>query len=236
MKKSVLTGCIAVLAAVSLMAADSSPKDEVTAAAKKLGEKANYSWRTTVAVPEDAQFKPGPTEGMVEKDGYTVLTMSFGGNESKAVLKGDKGAAMNQDGDWQSLADLANSEGPARFMAMRLRTFKAPAAQAEQLASLAKDLKKEGDAYSSALTEEGAKTMLSFRPRNGGDAPQISNAKGSVKFWLKDGELVKYEFNVKGTINFNGNDIDQDRTSTVVIKEVGSTKVTVPDEAKKKIS
>jgi hypothetical protein len=235
MKKTILSGCIAALLAAPMIAAESNPKDEVTAAAKKLADKANYSWRTTVVVPEDAPFKPGPTDGMVEKDGYTVLTMSFGGNESKAVLKGDKGAAMNQDGEWQSLSDLANSEGPARFMAMRLRTFKAPAAQAEQLASLTKDLKKDGDAYSGDLTEEGAKTMLSFRPRNG-EAPAVSNAKGSVKFWLKDGELVKYEFNVKGTVSFNGNDIDQDRTSTVVIKDVGSTKVTVPEEAKKKLS
>jgi len=235
MKKSVLSGCIAVLITVPLMAAESSPKEDVTAAAKKLGEKANYSWRMTVVVPEDAPFKPGPTEGMIEKDGYTSLSMSFGGNESKAVLKGDKGAAMNRDGEWQSLSELANSEGPTRFMAMRLQTFKAPATQAAQLASLAKDLKKDGDTYSGDLTDEGAKTMLSFRPRNG-DAPAVSNAKGSVKFWLKDGELTKYEFNVKGTVSFNGNDIDQDRTSTVVIKDVGSTKVTVPEEAKKKLS
>jgi len=235
MKKLVLSGCIALVITTPLFAADASPKDEVTAAAKKLGEKANYSWKTTVVVPEDAPFKPGPTEGMIEKDGYTVLTMSFGGNESKAVLKGDKGAAQNRDGEWQSLSDMANSEGPGRFMAARLQTFKAPAAQAAQLASLAKDLKKDGDAYSGDLTEEGAKTMLSFRPRSGGDS-SVSNAKGSVKFWLKDGELTKYEFNVKGTVSFNGNDMDQDRTSTVVIKDVGSTKVTIPEEAKKKLS
>jgi hypothetical protein len=37
-------------------------------------------------------------------------------------------------------------------------------------------------------------------------------------------------------MSFNGNDIDQDRTTTVVIKDVGTTKVTVPDEAKKKLS
>jgi len=235
MKKLVLSGCIALVITTPLFAADASPKDEVTAAAKKLSEKANYSWKTTVVVPEDAPFKPGPTEGMIEKDGYTVLTMSFGGNESKAVLKGDKGAAQNRDGEWQSLSDMANSEGPGRFMAARLQTFKAPAAQAAQLASLAKDLKKDGDAYSGDLTEEGAKTMLSFRPRSGGDS-SVSNAKGSVKFWLKDGELTKYEFNVKGTVSFNGNDMDQDRTSTVVIKDVGSTKVTIPEEAKKKLS
>jgi hypothetical protein len=106
----------------------------------------------------------------------------------------------------------------------------------QQLVSFSKDLKKDGDVYSGTLTEEGAKTMLSFRPRSGGDAPSVSNAKGSVKFWLKDGALTKYEFTLKGTMNFNGNDIDMDRVSTVVIKDIGSTKVTVPEEAKKKLS
>jgi len=37
-------------------------------------------------------------------------------------------------------------------------------------------------------------------------------------------------------MNFNGNDVDIDRTTTVEIKEVGSTKVDVPEEAKKKLS
>ena len=233
MKKTALL--VTVIAGLSLSAADSNPKDEITAAAKKLGESDNYSWRTTVVVPEDAPFKPGPTEGKTEKDGYTWLSITFGDNETKAVLKGDKGAVKGTDGDWQTLSEMANEQGPMRFLAMRLQTFKAPAAQVQQLVSFAKELKKDGDTYSGGLTEEGAKTMLSFRPRAGGDAPAVSNAKGSVKFWLKDGLLTKYEFNLKGTMNFNGNDLDQDRTSTVIIKDVGATKVSVPDEAKKKL-
>jgi hypothetical protein len=236
MKTIALFAIAAALASLPLNAADSNAKDEINAAAKKLGNSDNYSWRTTVVVPEDAPFKPGPTDGKAEKDGYTWLSISMGDNETKAVLKGDKGAAKTADGDWQSLSDLAKEEGFIRFLAMRLQTFKAPVAQAEQLVSFTKELKKDGDTYSGELTEEGAKTMMSFRPRSGGDAPSVSNAKGSVKFWLKDGALTKYEFNLKGTMNFNGNDIDQDRTSTVIIKDVGSTKVTVPEEAKKKLS
>ena len=235
MKKTALIATAIASLSLSLSAADSSPKDEINAAAKKLGDSDNYSWRTTVVVPEDAPFKPGPTEGKTEKDGYTSLSITFGDNDIKAVLKGDKGAAKG-DGDWQSLSEMANDQGPMRFMAMRLQTFKAPAAQVQQLVSFSKDLKKDGDVYSGTLTEEGAKTMLSFRPRSGGDAPSVSNAKGSVKFWLKDGALTKYEFTLKGTMNFNGNDIDMDRVSTVVIKDIGSTKVTVPEEAKKKLS
>jgi len=163
------------------------------------------------------------------------LSISFNDNEMKAVLKGDKGAAT-MEGEWQSFSELANSEGPGRFMANRFRDFKAPAVQAAMLATKAKDLKKDGDVISGDLTEEGAKEMLSFRGRGGGDGPTVSDAKGSVKFWVKDGALTKYEYKVKGKMSFNGNDIDQDRTTTVVIKDIGTTKVTVPDEAKKKIS
>ena len=47
MKKHLLFGAVA-LAAGSLVAADSSPKDEVKSAAGKLAAKSNYSWRTTV--------------------------------------------------------------------------------------------------------------------------------------------------------------------------------------------
>jgi hypothetical protein len=205
-------------------------KDEITSAAKALGAKDNYSWRTTVKVPEDAPFKPGPTDGKTEKDGYTWLTMTFGDNETKAVLKGDKAAATSE-GDWQSLSELANAEGPARFLGMMLRNFRTPAAQAADLAAGAKELKKDGDLYSGDLTEDGAKTFLTFR-RGGGS---VTNPKGSVKFWLKDGVLTKFEFHVTGTVNFNGNDFDQDRTTTVVIKDVGATKITVPEEAKKKL-
>ena len=235
MKKSMFFSPMALMT-ISLIAADSNPKDDVKSAAKKLGEKANYSWKTTVVVPESAQFRPGPTEGKTEKDGFTHVTMSFGDNTTQAVLKGDKAAVTNREGEWQSLADLDNAEGPGRFLGFFVRNIKTPAVQAADLAAAAKDLKKEGDAYSGDLTEEGAKTLLTFRPRGGGDGPTVSNAKGSVKFWLKDGELSKYEFKVTGKVSFNGNDRDVDRATTVEIKDVGTTKVNVPEEAKKKLS
>jgi len=233
MKRILLFTSAVTFLTLALGAADSTSKDDITGAAKKLAEKDNYSWRTTVVVPENSPFKPGPIEGKAAKDGIALLNMTFGDNETKAVLKGDKAAAKGPDGDWQSLEDLANAEGPRRFLGLMLRNFKAPAAQAAELAIFAKELKKDGDAYSGELTEEGARTLLTFR--RGGNAT-VTNPKGSIKFWLKDGELTKYEFNVKGTLNFNGNDFDQDRTTTVVIKDVDTTKLTVPEEAKKKLT
>jgi len=234
MKKTILISAMA-LTAGSLLGADS---DDVKAAAKKLEGQSNYSWKTTVAVPEGGgggRFRPGPTEGKTEKDGYTWLSLTFGDNTTIAVIKGDKGAAK-VEGEWRSVAEMADDQGPGAFMARMLRNYKAPAALAEDIAGQTKELKKDGDTYSADLTEEGAKALLTFGRRAGGQGPQATNAKGSVKFWVKDGQLTKLEYKVSGTVSFNGNDRDIDRTTTTEIKDVGSTKIEVPEEAKKKMS
>jgi len=232
MQKNLLIALAAILA-TTVMAADPSPKDRVTAAAKKLGEQPNYSWKTTVAVPADSQFRPGPTDGQIEKDGFTYVKTSMRDNTVEFVLKGDKAAVTNPDGGWQALSELDAEEGPGRFLVGMIRNFKAPAAQAADIAGLTKELKKDGDAIAGDLTEDGAKTLLRFR--RGGDAT-VTDAKGAAKFWVKDGTLTKYEFKVSGKVSFNGNDRDVDRTTTVEIKDVGTTKITVPEEAKKKMS
>lgn len=218
---------LALVIAPALFAADLSPKDDVIAAAKKLAEKASYSWKSTVVVPESSQWKPGPTEGKTEKGGFTYVTMSMGDNVIEAVMKGDKGVITNQDGDWQTASELEGGEGRGRFMGRLVRNFKAPAAQVTELVAGIKELKKDGDIYSGELTEEGAKAQ--FRMGN------TTNPKGSVKFWVKEGALSKYELKVTGKVEVNGNERDLDRATTTEIKEVGTTKVNVPEAAKKKL-
>ena len=230
MKKNIMISALALLA-VPLYAADASPKDDVVAAAQKLAATASYSWHQTVVVPEDAPFKPGPTDGKTEKGGATYVKMSFGDNETEIVMLGSKAALTDPDGNWQSLTNLENNnEGPGRFMVGMVRNFRAPVAQATNLVATVKELKKDGDVYSGDLTEAGAKELLTFR-RGGG--ANVSNPQGSAKFWIKDGVLSKYEFAVKGKVDFNGNEFDVDRDTTVEIKDVGTTKVNVPADAKK---
>jgi hypothetical protein len=126
--------------------------------------------------------------------------------------------------------------GPATFIARRMQNFKGPVAQAEDLTGKVQELKKDGDTYAGDLTEEAAKSQLMFGGRaGGGNGPEISGAKGSVKFWVKDGLLSKCEIKVKGSVSFNGNDRQVDRTTTIEIKDIGSTKIEVPAEAKKKL-
>jgi hypothetical protein len=69
----------------------------------------------------------------------------------------------------------------------------------------------------------------------GGAAPTVADAKGSVKFWIKDGVITKYQIKVSGTVTRGGNDQDVDRTTTVEIKDVGATTITLPSEAKSKL-
>ncbi len=234
MKKTILFGLLA-CAATTMLAADA--KEEVTAAAKKLADQAGYTWKTTVALPEGSRMPSGPTEGKTQKDGLTHVTMTFGENTTELLMKGEKAAVKSQDSGWQSTAELEGSEGRGRWTGMMARNFTLPAAQAAQIAGYAKDLKKDGDAYTGTLTDEGAKALMSFRRRSGGgDGPTISNPSGSAKFWVKDGILTKYEFQVKGSMSFNGNDRDIDRKTTVEIKETGKPKLEVPEDAIKKVS
>jgi len=241
MKKNLLLGTIALLAG-SLLAADSTPKDDVTAAAKKLAESSNYSWKSTVDLGPNAQFTPGPTEGKTEKGGFTWLSMTFNDNATEGVMKGTN-VVVKTDQGWQTAAELGGGGGggggnPGGFMARRMQTLKAPAAEINDLLSTAKEIKKDGDAYSSDLTEDGAKALLTQGGgRRGGPPPTVTNAKGSVKFWIKDGALTKYESKVSGKrTNQNGDEVEVIRTTTTELKDIGTTKLIVPDEAKKKLS
>lgn len=225
--KTNLLLALALVIAPALFAADPSPKDDLTAAAKKLADKTNYSWKTTTVVPETARFKPGPTEGKTEKDGFTYVTMSFGDNLTEAAMKGDKAVVTNQEGDWQLASELEGGEGRSRFLGRMVRNLKVPAAQVGELVAAVKELKKDGDVFSGDMTEEGAKKQFRFgTPKN----PQ-----GSVKFWMKDGVLTKFETKVEGKMEFNGEEFDASRTTTTEIKDVGTTKVNVPTDAKKKL-
>ena len=230
--------CTMVLVASAALPARADAKGDVEAAVKKLSDASSYAWTSKT----EGGFGGGTQEGKAEKDGFTVVSMTLFNNEIQVVKKGDKGAVKLEDG-WKSAEELADAgqEGQpnrGRFMAMIMRNYRAPAPMAAELVTKVKELKQSGDAYEGELTEEGAKSLLSFRGRPGGQdqGPQVSNAKGTAKFWLKDGTVTKIEHHLTGSMNFNGQDRDIDRTTTIELKDVGTAKVEVPEEAKKKVS
>lgn len=243
MKSRMLISTIAVMAGSLVATTYADPKDDISAAASKLADTGSYSWKSTMDLGPNSQFTPGPTEGKIDKDGTTWLSVTFNDNTSEAVKKGDKVAIKGEDG-WQSGTEATSGDGgggggfnPARMMVRRMESLKAPAAEVQDLLTKVKEISKDGDTYSADLTEAGAKSLLTmgFR-RRGGNAPEPTEAKGSVKFWIKDGALTKYETKVSGKREFNGEERQIDRTVTVELKDVGTTHVTVPDAAKSKLS
>jgi len=121
-------------------------------------------------------------------------------------------------------------------MGRMLQNFKAPAVEAQDLVGKSKDLKLVDGAYVGALTPEGAKSLMTLGGRGGGgNAPEVANPGGTVKFWIKDGVLSKYEHHVQGKMTMNGQEREIDRTTTVEIREAASGP-SVPEEARKKLS
>ncbi|MFO1475866.1 MAG: hypothetical protein U1F98_04360 [Verrucomicrobiota bacterium] len=225
---------LSLLAAAPLAAADSSVSNQVQSALSKLAAAKNYSWTTTFAMP-GSPFEPGPLKGSTEKGGCTTLNQDMGGNSTDAVMLGDK-IVLNQDGQWMSPSELDGF--PAMIARSWVRTG-AAATEAQNLLTKTKDLKAgEGDVLASDLTEAGAKSLLMFGRREGEDGPPPpKNAKGSVKFWLKDGALQKFESHIQGLITFGPDqeERDFDMTRTTVIQDVGTAKLDVPAAAKAKL-
>lgn len=220
--------CTALLSTSLLLQAD--PKSDLQAGAKKLSDAPNYSWVSKTEI-EGGQFTPAPVHGKAEKGGFAVLTTERDGNVTTAVHHGANAVVKTDDG-WKSSEELG--QGGGRGMRGRgLLRAKRPDAELTGLAEKLKEVKAVDGAIGGDLTEDAAKEWMTFGGGGQGGGPK--NAKGSVKVWLKDGGVQKVEVKTSGTVSRNGEDRDIVATRTVDISEVGTTKLDVPEEAKKKL-
>ena len=219
--------------ALCLASAGAEPKSEVKDAIKKLGSQPNYSWSFTPKTEgSESASRQGPIQGKIEMDGITWIKGTSGDTPFEAAAKGNK-YAVNYNSEWVTVDENDETTGA---IAKRLKAVINPLETAEALAGNAGNLKKEpAGLYSGELSSEGAKEL--FR-KLGRRAAEAQEAKGSVKFWVKDGLLTKYEYNVKGkiTVGADKREVDISRTVTVEIQDVGSTKITLPEEARKKLA
>jgi hypothetical protein len=251
-----LASCLA--ATLASAVAQATPADDAVAAAQKLAAASNYSWTRTTEIP-NSQFPAMPVEGQTEKGGYTVTTVKFNDNTFQTVAKGEQSVSQGQDGNWLNAEErraqfaargggapgaggAARGGGRGGFGFFGGGTRTSPAEDAAALAAKIKDAKLVDGAIVGTLGAEDVAPLLTFGGRGGrgGDGgqtpPAPKNASGSVKFWIQNGALAKYVVTVKGTITIPGGDEREvERITTTEFKNVGSTKVTVPEEAKKKL-
>jgi len=224
-----------VLATTALCLADA--KQDVKAAAQKLADAPSYTWTTSSEI-EGAQWTPATITGKTLKGSFAVVTSEREGTVTTAVIKGEKGVLQTDDG-WKTAEELRNAGGGGgggrgNRGAMLLRN-RPPADEVLRMVDKVQELKSAEGVVSGDLTEQGAKELLTLgRGRSGGQTPpEAKNAKGSVKLWLKDGQLTKVQVKVSGSLSINGEDREMARTTTHEIKNVGTTEVKVPEAASK---
>jgi hypothetical protein len=236
MKRVLVIGIIGLLAQ-TLTAADPTPKEKVANATKQLGEKPNYSWTTTTKEADGSSGRSGPIAGKADKGGLTFLSFSISGIPVEVYMKGEKGAAKALEG-WQTFDEIAETSGTAAAVVRFLRSYKAPDVESADLSDKVKEVKEADGTLSGELNEEAVKELLirGARRREGQEVPKVADPKGSVKFWIQDGLLTKYEINVQGKITAGDRDSEVNRTTTVEIKDAGATKLEVPAEAKQKMT
>jgi hypothetical protein len=230
MKRLLLSALVAVIP-FAVAVADS--KSEIAAGVKELGAQSGYAWTYTPKTlgSESAKRQQSPLDGKTERDGYTLIHGEIGDVSVDIGLKGDK-LVVNYSGDWLSAAEIGENNRTVQ----RLRTLKRPTDEAQLLLEKTVSIKKDADgSYTGELDATWAKEIFALLGRRAAEAP---TASGSVKFWIKAGQLDKYEFIVRGkiTTGTNKEEAEVSRTTTVEIKDVGTTKVSLPDEAKKKLS
>ncbi len=123
------------------------------------------------------------------------------------------------------------------FFARQLQSMKTPGELAADLTGKITRFTAAGTTVTGELSTEAAKELLTFGHRrdNNGDGhgpPKPVNPRGSVTFSLKDGQLQKFELRLAATMNFNGSDLSLDRITVFEIKEVGTTRLEIPEQAK----
>jgi hypothetical protein len=228
--------------AISAAAAMADSRDDIKAALQKLSDSPNYSWKSQM----QGGFMEGTFQGKTEKNGYTWLSLPFGDSNYEVVIKGNKAAIQTDDG-WDSsaniLASASDPPSPPVIAARIAQNFRSPSDQMLENVDDLQNIQKTDTGFTADFSDEAAKRLLLFRPRHtattnpDNNVPQMdaSNAKASIRITLKNGQISQIQLHTTGTITFDGDDHDVDRTTTTDISDVGTTKIDVPGDAKAKM-
>jgi hypothetical protein len=230
----VLASAIPALSPAVGSAISRDAREDVQAAVKKLEEAPNYSWTASYQNVARNGVVTVEHEGKAEKDGVTWIAGRNANAATEGAFKGDVWVVKTADG-WKGSADPAPEGGKpnlALFSANWLRTNKGTLARAGRLAEQVKDMKSEGNGvYSGDLTEEGVTSTFD----RGLAGEKVADGKASVKFWVKNGVLTKYEVKASGKRILKTTETPSNFIRSVEFKDVGTTKIDVPAEAKAKL-
>jgi hypothetical protein len=97
-------------------------------------------------------------------------------------------------------------------------------------------MKVEGEAVSGVLSETAAKLLL---VHDGQKERTPLRAAGTFRLWVREGALVKYETRLQGVIAVEERGVRREvavnQTALTALTDVGTAKVEVPAEVRKKL-
>ena len=178
-------------------------------------------------------WRQGPTLGKTLKGEHTHVAFTLEDSTIELAFKEMKSAIKLQD-QWYAAAELKDERA---WISDRLRDYKFPAKEAAFLARHSNDLKpvdsKAGEVEGS-LTKKAIYDILSRGRNVVEEAPGVS---GRVSFRVEKGQLVGYEYTLKGKMTMppDAREVILDRTTVVEIQDVRNTKVSLPQECQIKL-
>ncbi|HZE98384.1 MAG TPA: hypothetical protein VE981_15235 [Planctomycetota bacterium] len=221
MKSIALLGGLVLLSLCGTAHADDV--EALKAAVSKLAEASGYSWTHTLVNPKN---RTG-VEGKTQKEGATWVVSKGTSGTNEWVRKGDRRVLKTAEG-WKTTT-TADSGDVFRPQAPPTETALGFIAAIKEVKAGAAGF------YSGELLEAQTKEIIhpggSKPPESGG----IANAKGTIKFWVKDGVLTRLEARLTGhsTVGKSKMEIDHDKNITIEVKDIGSVKIDLPAEAAK---
>lgn len=231
---------LTLLAVASLTPCLAGPKEDVQSAVARWAEAANYTWTARTEV-EGSNWGGGTTTGKAAKGGMAVLSQTRQDSTTLAVRKGEAGV-VKTDAGWQTAEEIRSARqsgggGGGGVRGTMLLWARMPAEDAKTVMAHVGEWKESEGAIAGTLSEAGAKELLALNRGRGGQGqrPEARDAKGSVRFWLKDGQVAKMELKLSGTFTMNNEDRNVARTTIYEIKDIGTTTMDVPAEAKAKL-
>jgi hypothetical protein len=253
MRKFILPAFAALFASASSHAA---PADDVAAAAQRLVEAPNYSWTSTEKTLRRSSVVTKSVKGVTEKDGFTVTktTLKASNTVVEDTIYWGTQIAYLRNGSWKTAEELqaamggrsgvtvigsgvANSGRGIGVMTITPQTDTQPGAGRPAqmvlwILAQVQSVTASGDAFVGDLSYDYIARIMRGNGRNGPLVVSRSST-GSIKFWIKDGGISKYQTQIKASYEDSDSPLAE-RTTTVEIKNVGSTFVAVPAEAKAK--
>lgn len=98
------------------------------------------------------------------------------------------------------------------------------------------EFKVESDTITGTLTDLGAQLLL---VRDGQDNLRPVRASGSFKIWIRSGMVAKYQLKLEGVLEVQlpsgPKQIQVQQTTDTVVKDIGTTKFEVPEQARFKL-